>query len=270
MPELPDLEVLKKKLQNFIGDSIISIDIRFPLTFRMMIEGTPQEILSGNTIEKISRRGKLLLFQFSGEVIMAINLMLTGRIIINTSTGHHPRNTVVRFSFFSGTVVYVADFKKMGKIYVTRSLEDIPQFTELGVEPLSPDFTPHYLTSICADERFIKLVLTDQRLIAGIGNSYSDEILFHAHINPRKKAISLTKNEIEVLYDSVIEVLENGISEIETRSDGEKRGKEIRDFFNVHGKKGKPCPVCGSTIREIAVSSRVTHVCPRCQGVTFP
>lgn len=273
MPELPDVEVLRKRVHILIGDTISSVDIFFPLTIRMFMEGTPQEILTGKKIDAISRRGKFLIFH-TFPVNIAMNLMLTGRITVKHSPEHNPRNTVVRIVFESGKVLYFADYKKMGKIYVTTTLEEIPGFTELGMEPLSEDFTLSYFTALCTDTRPIKLMLTDQRLIAGIGNSYVDEILFDAKINPRKKAASLTEREIEMVYDSTVSVLRNGIFQIENRLKGEgngkESGKEAHDFFNVHGKKGQPCPCCGNTLREISVSGRSTHVCPHCQEVTFP
>jgi formamidopyrimidine-DNA glycosylase len=269
MPELPDLEVLTHRLQILIGDSIESVDIRFPLTFRMMVEGTPQEILPGKKIEMISRRGKFLMFHMTG-MDMVMNLMLTGRLTIGKSPAKSPRNTVVTILFSSGDILHFADYKKMGKVYVTNSLENIPQFRDLGIEPFSEAFTPQYLAGVCTDERPIKLVLTDQKLIAGIGNGYSDEILFDAKINPRKSATSLTENEIARVYDSVIHVLHNAVDEIQKRAGIEEDAKEIRQFFRVHGKKGQPCPLCGSTIREISISGRSTHACPRCQNATFP
>ena len=269
MPELPDLEVLVSRLQVFTGDSIESVDIGFPLTFRMMVRGSPQEILSGKKIERVTRRGKFLVFRITG-MNMVMNLMLTGRLIAGKSPAKPPRNTVVTFLFDSGNILYFADYKKMGKIYVTEKLEDIPQFTDLGIEPISEDFTHGYLAGICMDERPIKLVLTDQRLIAGIGNSYSDEILFDARINPRKSASSLTENETARLYTSIHHVLLNAVDEIQKRVGLTEDTKEIRQFFSVHGKKGSACPFCGSIIREISIYGRSTHVCPRCQDVAFP
>lgn len=269
MPELPDLEVLVTRLQVLIGDSIVSVDIGFPLTFRMMVKGSPQEILPGKKIERVTRRGKFLVFRITG-MNLVMNLMLTGRLMIGKSPAKPPRNMVVTFLFDSGNVLYFADYKKMGKIYVTKILEDIPQFTDLGMEPISEDFTIRYFTEICMDERPIKLVLTDQKLIAGVGNSYSDEILFDAKINPRKSASSLTENEMARLYNSIHHVLLNAVDEIQKHVGMAGDTKEIRQFFNVHGKKGSTCPFCGSVIREISISGRSTHVCPRCQDVTFP
>ena len=266
MPELPDLEVLKKRLSVLVGDTIASTDIHFPLAFRTMIEGEPEELLSGRTVKNITRRGKFLIFTLD-MYFLVFNLMLTGRLHVADQFANL-RNTRVVFTFNSGEKLYFVDFKKMGKIYITDTLEKIPQYQELGLEPLSDQFTCEKLVIICKDPREIKLVLTDQKLIAGIGNAYSDEILFYAQLNPRKKAELLTHDEVSRLYTSIQYILSNAVSEIETQL--EESSGEIRTFFSVHGRKGQPCPVCGSVIREIEVARRITHICPTCQQVPFP
>lgn len=264
MPELPDLEVLKERLQVLIGDTIVSVTVLFPLTFRVLVEGAPDVLLSGKSVQHITRKGKFLIFTLD-DVYLVFNLMLTGRLRL---TKKGTRNTVVKIEFDSGKVLKFTDFKKMGKIYVTDALEKIPQYAELGIEPLSEEFTRDVLSELLKDSREIKLVLTDQRLIAGIGNAYSDEILFRACINPRRAAHSLKEEEITVLYDSIQYTLTNALCEVRKRVTN--TSEEVRDFLLVHGKKGEPCPVCGSVIREIEVAQRVTHVCPQCQHVKFP
>jgi formamidopyrimidine-DNA glycosylase len=266
MPEIPDLEVLKERFQVLIGDSVVSVRILFPLTFRVIVKGTPDELLSGQRVYQVTRRGKFLIFCLD-NLYLAFNMMLTGRLLLTTEE-KQPRNTVVVLEFASGKALRFGDFKKMGKIYITDELNKIPQYPELGVEPLSEDFTSELLSTLLRDSRAIKLVLTDQRVIAGIGNAYSDEILFHARLNPRKTAESLTTEEISILYDSILYILKNAICEI--RSKLKDTSEEIRDFFLVHGKKGDCCPVCGSTIREIEVARRMTHICPQCQQVKVP
>jgi formamidopyrimidine-DNA glycosylase len=266
MPEIPDLEVLKERFQVLIDDSIASVRILFPLTFRVVVEGTPDELLSGQRVHHITRRGKFLIFSLD-RLYLAFNMMLTGRLLLTTEE-KTPRNTVVVLEFASGKILKFIDFKKMGKIYITDNREKIPQYPELGVEPLSDQFTLELVSTLLKDSRAIKVVLTDQKVIAGIGNAYSDEILFHARLNPQREADSLTNEEISVLYDSILYILENAIHEI--RSKLEDTSEEIRDFFLVHGKKGHCCSVCGSTIREIEVARRMTHVCPECQQVKVP
>jgi formamidopyrimidine-DNA glycosylase len=264
MPELPDLEVLKERLHTLVGDSITSVDIQFPLTFRIMVEGHPEDVLSTKKVQHITRRGKFLIFELD-IYFLAFNLMLTGRLQL-TDQLKNPRNTRVVITFDSGRYLKFIDFKKMGKIYVTDDLEKIPQYSELGIEPFSEQFSREQVSRLLNDQREIKIVLTDQKKIAGIGNAYSDEILFHARINPRRRADSLTNEDISILYDSIHYILKNALLEIRKADTYE----EVRDFFLIHGKKGQSCPVCQSVIREIEVSKRVTHVCPQCQHMEFP
>ncbi len=266
MPELPDLEVLKERLRTLVGDSITSVKVLFPLTFRVLVEGTPEKVLSHQSIQKIERRGKFLIFTCD-TVYVVFNMMLTGRLHLTCEEKHKP-NTVVVILFSSGRKLQFTDFKKMGKIYVTDSLRKVHQYAELGVEPLSDEFTEEKFSTLLKDPREIKIVLTDQKVIAGIGNAYVDEILFHARMNPRRKADSLKNEEVTLLHHAVITVLERSIHEISAQL--QDTSEEIRDFFSVHGKKGQPCPVCGSVIREIEVSKRITHVCPECQQVRLP
>lgn len=266
MPEIPDLEVLKERLHALVGDSIVSLEVKFPLTFRVQVEGTPEQILSSQKVEEVNRRGKFLIFRLE-SVYLVFNLMLTGRLQLASTQKRKP-NTIVVITFSSGRELRFIDFKKMGKIYITDDLEKIPQYCGLGVEPLSDQFRLDTFSQILNDSREIKIVLTDQKVIAGIGNAYSDEILFHARINPRRKADSLKNEEVFLLYDSIQYILENAICEIGKRL--EDTSEKIRDFYYVHGKKGEPCPVCGSVIREIEVVKRVTNVCPHCQNMKFP
>jgi formamidopyrimidine-DNA glycosylase len=265
MPELPDLELLKERLHILCGDSIVSVDVRFPLTFRLLVAGNPEEVLSSQKVHHVKRRGKFLILTLD-QVYLVFNLMVTGRLHLTSQSRIKPHTTVV-FTFASGSNLLFTDIKKMGKIYVADTLETIPQYQTLGVEPLSAEFTLKGFSEFLNDSRPIKIVLTDQKVIAGIGNGYSDEILFHAKVNPQKKAESLTQEEIAGLYDSIHYVLTYATCEIRKRVDNTS---EIRDFFSVHGKKGQSCPVCGSVIREIEVTKRVTHICPRCQNVKFP
>lgn len=265
MPELPDLEVLKERVQVLVGDSIVEVEVRFPLVFRVCVEGTP-DLLKGRTIQEVTRRGKFLIFGLDG-LYLVFNMMVAGRLYL---VDHEVKksNTRVVLQCASGRKLMFIDFKKMGKIYVTDDLGKIPQYKELGVEPLSDEFTREKFSELLKDQREIKIVLTDQKIIAGIGNAYSDEILFHAHVNPWRKADSLTSEEVAILYDSIQFVLRNALNEIGKRL--EDTSEEIRDFFFVHGKKGQSCPVCGSVIREIEIEKRVTHVCPQCQHLEFP
>lgn len=262
MPELPDVEVLRETLRTFVGDTITQVEVTFPLTFRVYVEGTPH-LLCGHMVKDVGRRGKFLVLTLDG-LYLVFNMMLTGRLYTGEASR---RNTIVVLTFVSGRVLKFADFKKMGKIYITDALEKIPQYQELGIEPLSEAFTKEMLSKILRDPREIKIVLTDQRVIAGIGNAYSDEILFHARIDPRRTADSMKSDEAATLYESIQFVLKNALDRIR---EGGNAFDENRDFLSVHGRKGQPCPVCGSTIREIEVFKRETSVCPQCQHVQFP
>ena len=265
MPEIPDLEVLKERFSVLVGDTITSVEVLFPVTFRVIIPGTPA-ILVNQRVHALTRRGKFLVFTLD-TLYLVFNLMLTGRLQLAEHV-KKTRHTVAIFRFALGGCVRFYDFKKMGKIYITDALDTIPEYALLGSEPLSDDFTKSHFSSLLSDTRPIKIVLTDQTIIAGIGNAYADEILFHAGLNPQRAAASLTDEEIAVLHKAIQSVLQKGIATVRTQLTD--TSEKIRDFLLIHGKKGQPCPVCKSTIREIVIAQRVTHVCPQCQKVNLP
>jgi formamidopyrimidine-DNA glycosylase len=265
MPEIPDLDVLKERLSILINDTITSVDVLFPVTFRVTVPGTPS-ILVNQRVHAIERRGKFLVFTLD-TLYLVFKLMVTGKLHMAPNV-KKTRHTVAIFRFASGIAVRFYDFKKMGKIFITDKLDTIPEYALLGIEPLSDQFTITRFSTLLSDKRPIKIVLTDQSLIAGIGNVYADEILFHAGLNPKRAAASLTDEEIAVLHNSIQFILKNAIIMVRTRLTD--TSEKIRDFLLIHGKKGQLCPVCRSTIREIVIAQRVTHVCPQCQKVNLP
>lgn len=265
MPEIPELVVLKERLSTLLNDTITSVDVLFPVTFRVTVPGTP-DILVNQRVHAIARRGKFLVFTLD-TLYLVFKLMVTGKLQVAPNV-KKTRHTVAIFRFASGIAVRFYDFKKMGKIFITDNLDTIPEYALLGIDPLSDQFTETRFSALLSDERPIKIVLTDQHLIAGIGNVYADEILFHAGLNPKRAAASLTDEEIAVFHGSIRYILKNAITQVRTHVTD--TSEKVRDFLLIHGKKGQPCPVCKSTIRKIAIAQRDTYVCPQCQKVKLP
>jgi formamidopyrimidine-DNA glycosylase len=150
-------------------------------------------------------------------------------------------------------------------IYVVRALADVPGIAGLGVDPFSDDFDAPTLGRLLSGESGqLKHALTDQRLIAGVGNAYSDEALHVAHLSPFRRASSLDAEEVERLHAAVREVLADALA----RSDGlaltDLKG-EKKTGLRVHGRTGQPCPACGDTVREVAFATRSLQYCPTCQ-----
>ncbi len=179
--------------------------------------------------------------------------------------GKGPLAFRLRFTDGSGFDLTEAGTRKRLAVYLVTDLESIPGVAALGPEPLDPAFTADVLAGILAGRRTqIKGVLRDQKLIAGIGNAYSDEVLHAAKMSPFRLASSLTAADVAALHEVIIGTLREAIG----RSDGLGAGdlkKEKKAGLRVHGKAGEPCPVCGDAIREVSFADSALQYCATCQ-----
>jgi formamidopyrimidine-DNA glycosylase len=179
--------------------------------------------------------------------------------------GKGPLAFRLRFTDGSGLDLTEAGTRKRLAVYLVSDIEQIPGVASLGPEPLDPAFTPAVLAGILAGRRTqIKGVLRDQKLIAGIGNAYSDEVLHAARMSPFRLASSLTPQDVADLHAVIICTLTEAIS----RSDGLAASdlkKEKKAGLRVHGRAGEPCPVCGDTVREVSFADSALQYCPTCQ-----
>jgi formamidopyrimidine-DNA glycosylase len=179
--------------------------------------------------------------------------------------GKGPLAFRLRFADGAGFDLTEAGTRKRLAVYLVTDIAAIPGVAALGPEPLDPGFTPEVLAGILADRRMqIKGVLRDQKLIAGIGNAYSDEVLHAAKMSPFRLASSLSADEVEALHAVITGTLREAIG----RSDGLAASdlkKEKKAGLRVHGKTGEPCPVCGDTIREVSFADSALQYCATCQ-----
>lgn len=267
MPELPELEVLKNFLeQRILHIKIQEVTIKKPLVFRCLLDSF-RSALVGNKITRISRRGKFLIFENSSEQFLVMNLMLAGRLQYTHIKTKTKAATCFQLRFENDQELRYFDQKLMGRIYLVAETEfsTIPQFTESGVEPLSDDFSMKYLQD--GLKRYwgmVKNTLRHQHFIAGIGNAYSDEILFQAGINPLRKSSELTPDEVDKLYNSIRTVLCDSIGKIQEII-GDDIHIENREFMKVHNRGGQPCLICGTTISELTPEGELTNFCRNCQ-----
>lgn len=267
MPELPELEVLKFKLTDrIVGLKIDSVKVNQPLVFRCLLDDF-RTTLTGAKFTKIERRGKFLILKSNHEKAIVLNLMLSGRLQLTDMKTKVTSKTCFQITFESGLELRYFDVKKMGRIYfeAENGYSNIPQFADLGAEPLDPEFTyAAFKERIKKHRGMIKNVITNQRFVAGIGNAYSDEILFVAGILPLKKASQLDENGRESLYKSIQTVLKDSIRII-NKQIGDDIHLQNRDFMLVHNKGGEPCPVCGTKISELKPDGKITNFCRSCQ-----
>jgi formamidopyrimidine-DNA glycosylase len=287
MPELPEVEIVKRGLQSkIVGKKIRDVEI-----INVKLFQGDKGLVEGSSIESIERRAKMIIVNSTGDYLLLIHLKMTGQLIYDTCRGDktdrvfggHPsadwvadlpnKFTHVIFNFTDGGVLYFNDLRQFGYIKLIKKddLGIVKAIKELGPEPYDERLTPEYLMSVFAKRPRVKIkqLLLDQTVIAGVGNIYADESLFCAGISPLRVAKDITRVEIVKLIDCIIKVidfaLENGGSSENTfvHVDGGKGS--MQNFFKVYRQTGLKCPNGCGRITRIVVGGRGTHYCPICQ-----
>jgi len=264
MPELPDLEVIRRVLAPRLKDQTITgVEVVRPLVVRDLTGRGFAETLTGQVFADVQRRGKNLLFPLESGLMLIVNCKLAGRLQHAPPGTRRLQKTHVVLSLSDGHELRYSDRRTMGQIYLTANPEAVPGWLEMGPEPLG-------LTLAQFRERLkpfrgeIKGVLTRGRAVAGIGNAYADEICFAARIHPFRKRTALTDEEVARLFQAIQSVLNDAITTLQARV-GTEIHREVRDFLAIHGRAGQPCPVCGGTVSQIKAHGRTTDFCRTCQ-----
>ena len=274
MPELPEVETIKRVIGTQIhGLTIEHVAINRP---EVISHPTAEEFtqrLTGQVIAGMTRRGKFFVIQFDSGCRLLIHLRMTGCLLLAPSEYPMEKHTHIAFGLSSGQELRFSDARRFGRLWLLYSDEadTYSGIEKLGIEPLSPELDAEYLSQrLSKSKRAIKECLMDQSVIAGIGNIYSDEILFTAKIHPARPACSLTENEWRRLAAAIPECLlfficKNEISPAEYLAG---KGKDYRNtpFLQVYGRDGKPCPNCGATLRRMVINQRSSVFCPQCQA----
>lgn len=282
MPELPEVETIKLGLQDkIIGLKITDIDVRVPKIF----QGIPKEVISAK-IKKIGRRAKILILDLDNGKSLVVHLKLTGQLVYHKdgsqATFGHPipfagttlpaKTTHVIFNFSDGSKLFYNDVRKFGwiKVVATAQVPKLQIMAEFGPEPFTYEFTEKkFKEIILAKKTPIKLVLMDQKKIAGVGNIYANEALFLAGIHPQGAANSLSEKEVEKLYKSLLLVLKEGIkyggSSENAFVDALGGLGKMQEHFRVYGKNGGKCPKCKRVIKRITLGGRGSFFCEHCQ-----
>jgi formamidopyrimidine-DNA glycosylase len=226
--------------------------------------------LLGKRIVGLRRRGKALLFSLDSCELLVIRLGMTGQITVTLEpTGMPDKHTYLILTLENGARVLLRDVRQFGQVFLI-PLNEIEDVLQMGPEPLHDGFHLSHLQQLLNSTMRIKTLLMDQRKVAGIGNIYSDEILFTAGISPLRVARSLSSHEMKRLYHAIRKVLREGIR---------KRGSTIRDFrdglgkpgryqhyFRVYQRVGQACVTCKTPIERVRLGGRSSHFCPTCQN----
>lgn len=263
MPELPEVETIRKKLIPYIvGKKITKIEVLNPKNFI----GKVDDVI-GKEVIGLSRIGKYLAIELSGELFLNIHLKMTGQIFIHKKYKEPDSNTRIIFHFDDESVMFFNDMRKFGYVKV-----DTKKEKQYFVDLLSSDFSFEYLSSkIKKTKKSIKAFLLDQEIVAGLGNIYVNDALFLAGILPTRTTNSLTKNEIDKLYRSIIFVINEGVKmggatakdKGYVQPDG-GHGK-YQNFFKVYSREGQKCLDCDSKVVRIKQNGRSSFYCEKCQ-----
>ena len=267
MPELPDLVHVEAVLnRSACGLPIVEARLGDPVVLRIMVAEPFPAVLLGQSIREVKRRGQFLRFSLDGGIFLVVNAMLTGRYSLVEANQRASSALILALTFEGGTELRYSDETRMGKIYVATAdqLDQIPGFASLGTDLLSDAFTLVHFRRLVARRRDqVRQFLLDKTALAAIGNAYADEILFAARLHPKTFCHKLQPEEVDRLYTKIREVLDHAIQEIQTRD--EPIEVKIRDFLNVRGRAGEPCPNCGTVIRRVRVGRDDACFCPTCQ-----
>jgi formamidopyrimidine-DNA glycosylase len=269
MPELPEVETTVNELKPQVtGQRISSVEVPAPKTIETPAAEEFIKGLTGRRIEKLSRRGKHLIFTLDNHQVLIVHLRMTGSLLIKNASDPPEKFVRVILKFENGSALHFRDVRRFGRMWLVNAEDEV--VGELGPEPLSDEFTPAILASILKGRQTpVKGLLLDQTLIAGIGNMYADEALHHARLHPLRPAGSLTRKEIGALHEAIQHVLRQGIrnhgasTDTYFRPSGSKGAAHLE--FQVAHRKGQECPACKGTIERITVQQRGTFYCPRCQ-----
>ncbi len=266
MPEIPDLEAIRGYLNERLpGETIEEAEVLIPIVFRVTKDQFVEE-LEGSKFGQTTRRGKFLLFAIEGGDVLVINAMLAGRFQYVEPKLKRRASTCMALGLSNGQELRYYDDRRMGKIYLVAEdrLLDVPQFAEMGPDALGVS-REEFLERIGKYRGQIKNILINHKFLAGIGNAYSDEILFAARLHPYRKRSTMDDEDLDRLHASIAKVFDWATPIVAAQMQDDLNYKERRDFLKIHRKGGEPCPVCGTRISEITAGQRITNFCRNCQ-----
>ncbi len=270
MPELPEVQALSDALATrTAGHRIERCELASFSALKTV--DPPLEELAGRTCTGSTRRGKYVCLDASG-LWLVVHLARAGWIRWSDrlpagrgAPGRGPLALRVRLSGGAGFDVTEMGTEKRVALWVVRTPDEVPAVAALGVDPLDPAFTAEVLAERLAGVRAtVKVALTDQRVLAGVGNAYSDEALHRARLSPFARTATLDDDAVVRLHDALVAVLSEAVDRAAAFEPAELKGDKHRSM-QVHGRTGERCPDCGDTVREVSYATSSLQYCPTCQ-----
>ncbi|HEY9530187.1 MAG TPA: DNA-formamidopyrimidine glycosylase family protein [Burkholderiales bacterium] len=264
MPELPDLTVYLESLAaRIVNRRLLHARLLNPFLLRTAVP--PLAAAEGRKVESIHRLGKRIVVGLEDELYLVLHLMVAGRLRWDAKTPK--RITLARFEFDGGTLSLTeSGSKRRASLHVVQGRSALAAMDPGGLEVLDSDIQA-FSSRLKSENHTLKRALTDPRLFAGIGNAYSDEILHRAQLSPIALTQSLDDAEAARLFSAARAVLVEWTDRLRNQAGGAfpEKVTAFRDEMAVHGKYGKPCPVCGAPVQRIVYAENETNYCARCQ-----
>ena len=267
MPELPDITIYIEALErHIVGETLQRVRILKPFVLRSY--DPPITDAAGSRILGVRRIGKRLVLCLERDLFIVIHLMIAGRLRWLAVGAKGPGKIgLAAFDFERGSLVLTeAGSKRRASITLVRGAESLQEFDRGGVEVLDINLTD-FAARLRLENHTLKRALTDPRLFSGIGNAYSDEILHRARLSPVKHTRRLTDDEVARLLGATKAILTEWTDRLRAETGGGFPGRvtAFHDEMAVHGKFGRPCPVCSAPVQRIRYADNETNYCPRCQ-----
>jgi formamidopyrimidine-DNA glycosylase len=278
VPELPFLEVLAENLAASIsGRRIQSIQVRQPA---LLQNAVPPESFAGEFLSFPSRRGKYLVLECESRRAVVIHLMRLGRLRLlappepgRKGSAPPPKTVSARILLDDGSALALVEHgtEKRARLWLTDDPDSVPELRTLGKDPTRGEITEEeFAAALRAESRQLKTFLTDQRVLAGIGNGLSDEILYEARLSPLRLTRRVDEDEARRLLAATRSVLERQTARLRESAAGALPQREPSEHCTVHDHAGETCPRCGSTIARVSYAERDTFYCPGCQTGGVP
>jgi formamidopyrimidine-DNA glycosylase len=267
VPELPDVELYLHALRpRLLGHRLEAVRFASPFLLRST-HPTVDDLLQ-RTVEELRRLGKRIVWRLDGDLFVVIHLMIAGRFRWQPRGAAIPGKVgLAAFDFDNGTLMLTeAGSKRQASLYFVRGESGVSEHDPGGLEPLLAS-QEEFASVLRRENHTIKRALTDPRLLSGIGNAYSDEILHAARMSPMKQTLQITDAELERLWAATVDTLEHWRRKLidETGDRFPEKVTAFREGMAVHGRYGKPCPACGSPVQRIRYAANEANYCPSCQ-----
>lgn len=273
MPELPEVEVLRRSLEpHLVGDRIERVEVLNPSLREPVDVERLRRDARGREVTRLRRRSKYLLIDLEGGRTVVVHLGMSGQLTLVAGDAPRELHEHVAFHLRSGRRLRLRDPRRFGLVFSlpTGRLEEDPHFAHLGIEPLEPGFSGETLARAAAGRRGpVKAFLMDAGVVVGVGNIYASESLYRSAVHPSRPVSRISRARWDRIAESVMAVLRQAISQGGTTlndfADGEGRSGYFQVSLSVYDREDQPCLACGRPVRRIVQAGRSTFYCPGCQ-----